>query len=341
MSTSIARIALRAASRNYISTDSYKKYMKFLGHHIVLTKLLPTLERKRALHVICSVEDFDHIGSQTVRSLRSNGRIARFSCFWAQHEILAHRPLIDIAPINRAYEENLTESRYTLVVVAAAVGSVTQIETMLLHIFSNEARPLYDAIMLVAPFIHKSSISDLRRKLSTSYDGEISWHGYKVHKRLWMDGSPKPGLGKSGAARVGLDDPSAFRRHMPTYIRQLIANRRDPNPDDSSRPPPDLPKPELGTGINYKVLHDAGYFADFSALETLEDYDASPLGILFQSREIDDEDDFPDSDGPDDLDHEPQLDDDAVDHLDHDRESDPEDDVLDERDFGDDDKYGG
>ena len=261
-----ARLSLNRVSKNRAVGPEYKKQMRILGAVIALDRLLRG-DKKGPFHVICSVEDYDHIGMATAGMLRAAGKVVRVSCFWSVHEVLSHTPYLDVAPIDRSYEERRTESEYDLVVAASAVGSVTAIETMLLRVLSEERRPIYRSIGLVSPFVYKTSLADLRRKLAADFDGQIAWYGYRVDKRLWNDGSPKPGLGKSGAARVGLDDAAAIRRFMPAEIRELIMRPRDPSPDSPPNPTGRGPRPDLGTGIDPAVLVEAGYLQATTGLD--------------------------------------------------------------------------
>lgn len=268
--TGIRRV-LRAVSNPQIEVGTYRDYMEQLGSHLARVGLHRRHTPRSSFHVICGVEDFDHIGHKFIHDLRGLGHVAHFSCLWAEHGILAQDPLLDWAPINRAYDELLTEPSYHLVVVASAVGSVTPIECMLLRMFSVDERPDYKSITIAAPFILNTAIAELKRKLAPCFDGEFIRCGLEINRKLWRDGSPNPGLGMSGAARVGLDDTARLRRYIPPYIRTLISTPRDPGPKGSMEPGPDGgPTPDGGGEIDVSTLREHGYLTDF-AVPLLDD----------------------------------------------------------------------
>lgn len=265
---------LRAVANPQIEVETYHNYMNQIGSHLAGVELHGEHAPRSSFHVICGVEDFDHIGHKVIQTLRGLGHIAHFSCFWTEHRVLAQAPLLDWAPINRAYDEQLTEPSYHLVVVASAVGSVTPIECMLLRIFSEDKRPDYKSITIASPFILNTAISELKRKLAPCFDGQFIRCGLETNRKLWPDGSPNPGLGMSGAARVGLGDNAHLRRYIPSHIRTLISTPRDPGPEGSMGPGPKRgPTRDGGEEIDASTLRKHGYLTDFAAPYYLRDAD--------------------------------------------------------------------
>ena len=194
---------------------SYRQLMDALAENAVQI-LSHKLHAASECHVIAAVEDFDVLALPIISHLEELGRQAVWSCIWPDRKDVGSDHLTTIAPIVVSVDQAPLNGRKHLILVSSCADTSAVLESMLIHAHSSP-RLEYSQISIIAPFFTGDVRTEFRRAMPRRNVETYSWLGF-------FQVTPEAALRlkdlfiQKTALAVGVDNPEALRRYMPSKI---------------------------------------------------------------------------------------------------------------------------
>ncbi|MDP9808105.1 hypothetical protein J2W42_000943 [Rhizobium tibeticum] len=201
----------------------YRLRMQTVGEELVSATFNERKNVSERFHVVCSVEDFEGIGSGIRGELTRFGKVS-FSCVWPQFERLSTDPLIEVCPIYKAYHQPVPDKNYTLVVACANVGSTTPLVSILTHLIYDRGFEDYEHIQIMAPVIHVDAKAELERRVTLE---KVEWSPAQLDTVFGDSWSTVPGVGGNPNVRAGFSSTRERLQFMPDEVRIDLNKRRE------------------------------------------------------------------------------------------------------------------
>jgi hypothetical protein len=196
--------------------------MHDVGQKLVSSTFSEETNTSKQFHVICSVEDFEGIGSGIRGELTRFGDVS-YSCVWSQFERLSSEPLIEVCPIYKAYHQPKPDDKYTLVAVCANVGSITPLVSMLTHMIYDRGFDDYEAIQIMSPVVHIDAKSEFERRIVLD---RVKWAPAQFDTAFGDSWTTLPGIGGNPIARIGFSNSREYLQYMPAEVSHDLGKRR-------------------------------------------------------------------------------------------------------------------
>ncbi len=210
------------AARSAPSGILYQLRMVEVGQLLVSSRFREEQNKGERFHVVCSVEDFEGIGSGVRGELTRFGTVS-YSCLWPQFRRLQTDPLIEVCPIHKAYHQPRPDKGYSLVVVCSNIGSVTPLVSVLTHLVYDRGFDDFERIHIMAPAVHVSARAEFETRIALD---SVEWSPAIIDNTLGDGWTSFPGIGGNPIERRGLPKDQTYLQHMPDEVQRDLRQRR-------------------------------------------------------------------------------------------------------------------
>lgn len=231
--------ALKQLSDPETSFDRYAEAVKELGGNLVERALDGGAFPYVGIHAVSAASDFQLLLEPSVELLRKEHAVA-LSCLWPMSKVLVEG-CVDNTTISMALSEKGAADMPLLLVMAQSVGTVTELQSILAHIFFETGPNDYKKIVVLSLVSHIDAEPHLRGILPERYREGLFFLSHRSDRQLALDGTLVPGIGGPSFSRAGFGSQGETRSFVPPIFRSSYDFERRPKPGSANDPAP--PKP--------------------------------------------------------------------------------------------------
>ncbi|MBD9637573.1 hypothetical protein IB277_14800 [Ensifer sp. ENS07] len=231
--------ALKNLSDPNTPFDIYAEAVKQLGENLVERALDGGAFPYNGIHAVSTAADYQLLLEPSVELLRREHVIA-LSCLWPISKVLVEGS-VDNTMISMALSEKGAADMPLLLVMAQSVGTVTELQSILAHIFFDMGPNDYKKIVVLSLVSHIDAAPHLRGILPERYREGLIFLSHRTDHQLSLDGTLVPGIGGPSFSRAGFSSQSETRSFVPAIFRSSYDFARKPKPGSATGPAP--PKP--------------------------------------------------------------------------------------------------
>lgn len=207
----------------------YREAMTMLGRILAKQMLnsVPSLVADPVC-LVCTAEDADFLARGILEGLETGGvdrSRLKLVCYWNERvrsfDQQSER-LFDVAPITKAYREEVDVRQSTVIVVKSIISGACVVKTNLTALLD---RVVPERVLVAAPVMLEGAEQRLASEFPKGTADRFAYFTFAVDDQKSDDGEVViPGIGGSVYKRLGFDDKT---KYMPKIV---LERRRPPSP---------------------------------------------------------------------------------------------------------------
>ena len=216
---SVIKASLAALADKGTSIDKYREAFSLLGVELgkVLAAEYGETPAERIM-LVCASEDADWLATG-VESGFGKGELKK-SVYWSSREVMhinEDGSKVEIAPIEKAYEESIDDCQL-LVVVKSIISTSCVVKTQLTRLI-GKINP--KSIAVLAPVMYKDGVPNLMNEFPEEINRLFRFFMFAIDDE--RDGSEViPGIGGMVYPRLGLGDIEEKNRYIPEMVLKKL-----------------------------------------------------------------------------------------------------------------------
>lgn len=211
----VIRASLGALANKSTDVERYREAFRLLG--VELGKVLSSVYDKATAvqtMLVCASEDADWLANGLETGM-GKGEL-RKSVYWTAREVVYTNDdgtKVEIAPIEKAYEEEIDDCQL-LIVVKSIISTSCVVKTQLTRLI-GKIRP--ERIAVAAPVMYKDGISNLRKEFPEEISKRFRFFAFAIDDER-SGNEVVPGVGGMVYPRLGLGDIVEKNRYIPEMV---------------------------------------------------------------------------------------------------------------------------
>jgi len=199
--------------------EAYRKAFTDLGYELgrVIRAEYRDIPASRIM-MACSSEDADWLATGLEQGL-DKGTLKK-SIYWTSREIVCQNPdgyKIEIAPIEKAYEETIDDCRL-LIVVKSIISTSCVVKTQLTRLMDTLTP---EHIVIAAPVMYKDGEPNLRKEFPEEISNKFRFVYFAIDDER-IGNEVVPGVGGSVYPRLGLGDENVKNSYIPQLVFDIL-----------------------------------------------------------------------------------------------------------------------
>lgn len=199
------------------SVNLYRQAFYALGVELGIILAQEVDAASNNIMLACASEDADWLAKGVEEGLKK-GKL-RISVYWNSREVIFDdlTTKVEIAPIEKAYEEPIDKCEL-LIVVKSIISTSCVVKTQLNRLI-GKIHP--ERIAILAPVMYKDGIPNLKKEFPKETSDRFQFITFAVDDE--RNGSEViPGIGGSVYHRLGLGDINEKNRYIPAVVSSRI-----------------------------------------------------------------------------------------------------------------------
>lgn len=163
--------------------------------------------------LVCASEDADWLATGVEKGY-NKGELKK-AVYWSSREIVYedNGKKIEIAPIEKAYEESINECKL-LIIVKSIISTSCVVKTQLTRLL-GKVNP--DKIAILAPVMFKEGVPNLKKEFPTKISNKFNFITFAIDDER-KGNEVVPGIGGMVYPRLGLGDMKEKNRYIPQML---------------------------------------------------------------------------------------------------------------------------
>lgn len=213
------RTALVALADKGTDVKDYREAFRILGLELgkVLAAEYGEMPAEQTM-LVCASEDADWLATG-VESGFGKGELKK-SVYWSSREVVHTNEdgsKVEIAPIEKAYEEAIVDCRL-LVVVKSIISTSCVVKTQLTRLIGKIDPP---SIAIVAPVMYKDGVPNLKNEFPEDINSRFRFFTFAIDDER-VGSEVIPGIGGMVYPRLGLGDMEEKNQYIPEMVLRYL-----------------------------------------------------------------------------------------------------------------------
>lgn len=211
----VVKASLEALTDKTTGVENYRKAFRILGEELgkVLAREYKAIPAAKIM-LVCASEDADWLATGVELGF-GKGELKK-SVYWSTREVVhinEDGSMVEISPIEKAYEEPISDCQL-LVVVKSIISTSCVVKTQLTRLI-GKITPRQIAIL--APVMYKDGIPNLMREFPEEINSKFHFVTFAIDDE--RQGSEViPGIGGMVYSRLGLVDIGTKNHYIPEMV---------------------------------------------------------------------------------------------------------------------------
>ena len=184
---------------------------------------------KIGVHAVSAATDYELLLKPTVETLRERGHLVAVSCLWPVSKVILEGR-VDTTSISMAMSERSASEMPLLLVMAQAIGTVTELQSILAHVLFEMRENDYERIVVLSLVSHVDAEMHLKGMLPDRYRESFIFLDSRKDHELSLEGVLVPGIGGTSAYRAGFNSQEEARSFVPEIFRSKYDFEKKPKP---------------------------------------------------------------------------------------------------------------
>lgn len=181
------------------------------------------------IHAVAAATDYELLLKPTVEALRESGHLVAVSCLWPVSKVLLESK-VDTTSISMAMSEKYASKMPLLLVMAQAIGTATELQSILAHVLFEMRENNYERIIVLSLASHVDAEMHLKGMLPDRYRESFVFLDSRKDHELSLEGVLLPGIGGTSAYRAGFNSQEEARSFVPEIFRSKYDFEKRPKP---------------------------------------------------------------------------------------------------------------